>query len=297
MLRIILVSLFVLSPFGTVIAEDLEQYVPEILIEGKWGSRTGEFGITMWEGEGDYPKSFVVDSNEYIYILDHVNNRIQKFDKKGKYIASISVESYRRSTKKEIQESKKTWNKLGLDFATVEATELFIDENDDIYLHQKRHEVVKSKTLSNFIKFNNKGKLLERSSELELHKKKNEKNKINKKSKYKMLKKEIESIDKKGKKQKLTIIKEKYDGLEIKDVKFDSRGNFYIISGDIIRKYNENEKLLAEIKLHGYPTQITPPYFDNNEVIYYLEYIPDKDYPEFPADAKGIRLIRLKKIK
>ena len=76
-----------------------EEYVPEVLIEGKWGKGPGEFDkICHWSLSGDektyQPESIVVDSKGNIYILDVVNNRIQKFNKEGKYIKSIKVDSY-----------------------------------------------------------------------------------------------------------------------------------------------------------------------------------------------------------
>jgi formylmethanofuran dehydrogenase subunit E-like metal-binding protein len=94
--------------------------------------------MTMFEGIPVFPKSLVVDSKGNIFLLDTFNNRIQKFDKEGKYIASISVESYRRSTKQEVEESKNTWNKLGFDFPTIYAQELYIDSGNNLYLEQEK---------------------------------------------------------------------------------------------------------------------------------------------------------------
>lgn len=71
------------------------EYVPKVIIEGKWGTGPGEFGnqidFSVEHGELK-PESLAVDSKGNIYILDFVNNRIQKFDSDGKYIKSISVE-------------------------------------------------------------------------------------------------------------------------------------------------------------------------------------------------------------
>ena len=68
------------------------EYVPKVIIEGKWGKREGKFGR---QGEVDYdlkPESMAVDSRGNIYILDFVNNRIQKFNKNGEYLKSIEIE-------------------------------------------------------------------------------------------------------------------------------------------------------------------------------------------------------------
>ncbi len=83
----------------------IEEYVPKVILEGKWGTGEGEFGIDgayLEEGqivpkgqaEPVYPTSLAVDSNGNIYILDTVNNCIQKFNSKGKYVFSIPVESW-----------------------------------------------------------------------------------------------------------------------------------------------------------------------------------------------------------
>ena len=76
------------------------EYVPKVIIEGKWGKGAGEFGrdIKYLEGgevERYEPDSLAVNSKGEIYILDIVNNRIQKFDKEGKYLLSIPVESFK----------------------------------------------------------------------------------------------------------------------------------------------------------------------------------------------------------
>lgn len=74
----------------------IEEYVPKVIIEGKWGSAPGEFGrasrFPLGEFEQYIPSSLAVNSKGDIYILDYVNNRIQKFTQDGKYLASISVE-------------------------------------------------------------------------------------------------------------------------------------------------------------------------------------------------------------
>jgi len=74
------------------------EYVPKVIIRGKWGSNPGEFGVWETMNEGDRivyePTSMAVDSKGNIYILDIVNERIQKFDSEGRYLLSIPVESF-----------------------------------------------------------------------------------------------------------------------------------------------------------------------------------------------------------
>lgn len=85
----------------------IEEYVPKVIIEGKWGTGPGEFGvawtyatdITVPQNESGeippiYPDSIAVNSKGEIYLLDSVNNRIQKFSPEGKYVLSLPVESY-----------------------------------------------------------------------------------------------------------------------------------------------------------------------------------------------------------
>ena len=78
----------------------IEEYVPEVIIEGKWGAGEGEFGRQIHPDAPAVnriyqPSSLAVDSRGNIYILDVVNNRIQKFDKDGRYLKSIPVESFK----------------------------------------------------------------------------------------------------------------------------------------------------------------------------------------------------------
>ncbi len=82
------------------------EYVSKVIIEGEMG--TGE---TLEAGPGPYefgfwsdgrvndpeilkPSSMAVDTKGNIYILDAINNRIQKYDPDGKYIKSIIIEGF-----------------------------------------------------------------------------------------------------------------------------------------------------------------------------------------------------------
>jgi len=70
----------------------IEEYVPKVIIEGKWGTGPGEFGR---QGDFDYdlkPGSLAVDSKGNIYILDFVNNRIQKYSGEGKHLLDIPID-------------------------------------------------------------------------------------------------------------------------------------------------------------------------------------------------------------
>jgi len=99
----------------------IEEYVPEVIIEGKWGSGEGEFGKQIdpyveRSGIVYQPGSLAVNSRGDIYILDTVNNRIQKFNKEGQYNESIKIDSFKG--KLECWEYKK----IGAEHPVVTAT-------------------------------------------------------------------------------------------------------------------------------------------------------------------------------
>lgn len=87
---------------------EYEVYEPTVVIRGRWGTKEGEFGIAYAYIENGriipiqphpypepiYPTSIAVDSKGNIYILDIVNNRIQKFNDEGRYLLSIPVDSF-----------------------------------------------------------------------------------------------------------------------------------------------------------------------------------------------------------
>jgi len=69
----------------------LEEYVPKVIIEAKWGTKPGEFGIKTFKYQPPIgPKVMFVTNGGDIYILDPLNQRIQKFNQDGKYQTSIN---------------------------------------------------------------------------------------------------------------------------------------------------------------------------------------------------------------
>ncbi|MDI6641937.1 MAG: hypothetical protein QME68_06485 [Elusimicrobiota bacterium] len=92
---------------GTTEQVVIEEYVPKVIIEGKWGTEPGEFGrYPCGSGEIEEPTSLAVDSKGNIYILDHVNNRIQKFNNHGEYLLSIPIDGIIRGEKKYVVKGK-----------------------------------------------------------------------------------------------------------------------------------------------------------------------------------------------
>jgi hypothetical protein len=72
----------------------VEEYVPKVIIEGKWGTGPGEFGKQDGYERDDVPSSLAVDSKGNIYVLDYVNNRIQKFSEGGKHLLDIPADGF-----------------------------------------------------------------------------------------------------------------------------------------------------------------------------------------------------------
>lgn len=313
MLRLILAGLLVLSSFEIVLAKSLEQYVSERLIEGKWGNKPGEFGMTMWEGEGDYPKSFVVDSNENIYILDHINNRIQKFDNSGKYETSISIESYRRATDEEVEKSKKTWNKLGYSFPIFEIDDLYIDNDNNLYIPQNRHKIKEAGYKINILEFSNKKNKIKSGNEEIFKKLKSNrypKEIVLNKSKTKIKIERGDIVDgntqhivitdvKKNSVRKISI-KQKFgtsqEGL-VSMINFIKvvESNLYIFISNPrqIQKFDLlSGELLGVINLPDYRFMKGRPFISDKGDIYHMEFITDE---KIWWEYKGIRLIKWKR--
>jgi hypothetical protein len=74
-----------------------EEYVAKVIIDAKWGTNAGEFGkqFKNYDEEPYQPESLAVDSKGNIYILDVVNNRIQKFNNRGTYLLKIDIDSFK----------------------------------------------------------------------------------------------------------------------------------------------------------------------------------------------------------
>lgn len=71
-----------------------DQYVPQVIIEAKWGNSPREFGFI--DGNGNEPSrgptAIAIDDDNNIYALDSVNRRILKYDRDGKYFETINLE-------------------------------------------------------------------------------------------------------------------------------------------------------------------------------------------------------------
>lgn len=154
-------------------APEVETYSPEILVEGGWGEEPGRFGVAWTYPnslanespsgriEPFYPLSIAVNSRGEVYILDPVNNRIQKFSNAGTYLLSLKVEAYAgpeapiwygqtpgddgKMIFDRVREKRE--GKLGVDRwfpfydpITTRGINIVIDVQDTLYYYRGKHE-------------------------------------------------------------------------------------------------------------------------------------------------------------
>jgi hypothetical protein len=66
-----------------------ERYTGRVIIDAKWGKDPGEFGYFK-HGMGRGPYAFTVDNKSNIYVIDHNNGNIKKYNKDGKFLKEYS---------------------------------------------------------------------------------------------------------------------------------------------------------------------------------------------------------------
>ncbi|HNT97302.1 MAG TPA: hypothetical protein PKK31_03435 [Elusimicrobiales bacterium] len=157
--RIIAGVLIMLSPCAALAQEastaadqvPIEEYVPKVIIESKWGTGPGEFGMASQFPLGYFekyqPSSLAVDSKGNIYILDFVNDRIQKFNKSGKYLTELPVEGLKGELAGYCDDDtcyeeppapgQKIERKV-MGQVEVQGINIVIDSKDDLYYYLKR---------------------------------------------------------------------------------------------------------------------------------------------------------------
>jgi hypothetical protein len=70
----------------------MEEYVGRVIIRAGFGEGPGQFGIYEHEQGVSGPTGIAVDNEGYIYIIDNINHRVNKFDKEGRYVSSINID-------------------------------------------------------------------------------------------------------------------------------------------------------------------------------------------------------------
>ena len=123
------------------------KYVPKVLVKMKWGTGPGEIANTAYEGDFYDPQGFWVNSKCDIWFLDTFNNRILHFDKNGKYIDKVKVESYKRET-----------DARGYDYSDFTLRGILEDENENIWLYTTKDDSISRP--KSFRVYDKKGKLI-----------------------------------------------------------------------------------------------------------------------------------------
>jgi len=71
--------------------QELEEYVPKIIIEAKWGTKPGEFGILKYKYRSVGPSAIAINEEGDIFVADPVNYRIQVFNRNGEFKKEIKL--------------------------------------------------------------------------------------------------------------------------------------------------------------------------------------------------------------
>jgi hypothetical protein len=243
----VLVTIFAFS--GVLFAQEAETHVSNVIIYGKLGTGHNEFG--MGDGDMEYPTSFAIDAERNIYILDCINNRIQKFDGQGNFIVAFPAKSYEDYSREELQ--KKVQDRYSS--AKIRAYEIFCD-GDNIYLWQHRYNLNNEEDSIVYLKYNGNGKFIEQLNTAEF-------NKLREKGKIEKDREQMLQEIKSKKKAKISGGYGEYDGHSVKDIMYDEKGNLYINSyrDGKVRKYDKDENLLGTIGEEGqFKTQWVSPY-------------------------------------
>jgi hypothetical protein len=74
--------------------ESQEEYEMKMLVEIPKGNKPGELGVEIVEGMAILPDRLAVDGQENIYIFDKANNRINKYDKLGRFMRDYQADSF-----------------------------------------------------------------------------------------------------------------------------------------------------------------------------------------------------------
>lgn len=111
-----------------------EEYEMQPLVEIPWGMKAGELGIAGIEGMIIEPKRLVVDGNNNLYILDPVNNRINKYNSAGKFIREYPADGL---------DSKFSTDQNGAPKLTIKDVDIGVDNNGNLYIFNKEKSEIR----------------------------------------------------------------------------------------------------------------------------------------------------------
>jgi hypothetical protein len=273
---LILISLLTLFLLGINIqGTESSNIRKEIVLKSKVGSNDSELGfMTLKNGETIVPSAITIDSNGNIYIADIANDRIQKYDKDGKFLFKINMHIKR-----------KKWYKIIDDLSVDNANNLYVASRHEgkIDKYSPEGKLLQSINLDdkNIYWDEKKGWgsgavqieriMVDITGNIYLH------------GVYELIK-----FDSKG-----NILKKWAPILFVRSSVLDEAGNLYLAhQKKVVEKYDMNSKLLATEKcgkLYSWLEEgycFVPQFIDKNGFIYWFE---KKGTVAIKADKLGKR--------
>ena len=121
LVAIIAVNIALAASVGTAAGIEAKR---EIILRGRAGSGVKQVGFKITGAEGPYeavPSAITINSKGDIFIADIANDRIQKFDKTGKYLSTVKIRTSRKRY-----------------YQTID--DMVVDGSDNLYV-ASRHEM------------------------------------------------------------------------------------------------------------------------------------------------------------
>lgn len=126
-----------------------ELFTKKVIVKAKWGKGIGEFELEPLPESYEYRTSFTIDAYSNVYIVDPNNQRINVFNKEGKFIKSIPIPE------------QLIYNYKDEKTSLVEG--IGVDKNGNIYLPSSSTTELLSSDVSSEVvfKMDEKGKILD----------------------------------------------------------------------------------------------------------------------------------------
>ncbi|MCK4526741.1 YARHG domain-containing protein [candidate division WOR-3 bacterium] len=126
-----------------------EKYEKKVIIEAKWGSGPGEFGLEPLDETYTWVTYISLDKESNFYIADPNNGRINVFNENGKFVKEISISSELK------------YSYAGISMTLVEG--IGVDDKGNIYLaSSSTPELLEEGHGEVILKLNKDGKVLEK---------------------------------------------------------------------------------------------------------------------------------------